>query len=41
MSIITKFIVNADAETRYLSPGELDRIKAFVSGGATSRTRIL
>ena len=27
MSIVTKSIVNADAEARYLSPGELDRIK--------------
>jgi allophycocyanin alpha subunit len=25
--------VNADAEARYLSPGELDRIKSFVSSG--------
>lgn len=33
MSIVTKSIVNADAEARYLSPGELDRIKAFVSSG--------
>jgi len=33
MSIVTKSIVNADAEARYLSPGELDRIKAFVEGG--------
>ncbi|NET42709.1 allophycocyanin [Okeania sp. SIO2B3] len=33
MSIITKSIVNADAEARYLSPGELDRIKAFVTSG--------
>ncbi|MBC6417937.1 MAG: allophycocyanin [Prochloron sp. SP5CPC1] len=39
MSIVTKSIVNADAEARYLSPGELDRIKAFVTGGA-SRLRI-
>ena len=30
MSIVTKSIVNADAEARYLSPGELDRIKGFV-----------
>jgi hypothetical protein len=29
MSIVTKAIVNADAEARYLSPGELDRIKGF------------
>ncbi|MEO0985484.1 MAG: allophycocyanin subunit alpha [Cyanobacteria bacterium J06639_14] len=33
MSIVTKSIVNADAEARYLSPGELDRIKGFVSSG--------
>lgn len=33
MSIVTKSIVNADAEARYLSPGELDRIKSFVAGG--------
>jgi allophycocyanin alpha subunit len=39
MSIVTKSIVNADAEARYLSPGELDRIKAFVSTGQ-SRLRI-
>ncbi|MBD2579173.1 allophycocyanin [Oscillatoria sp. FACHB-1406] len=39
MSIVTKSIVNADAEARYLSPGELDRIKAFVSSGE-SRLRI-
>ncbi|MCA6503702.1 MAG: allophycocyanin, partial [Pseudanabaena sp.] len=25
MSVVTKSIVNADAEARYLSPGELDR----------------
>lgn len=39
MSIVTKSIVNADAEARYLTPGELDRIKAFVSTGE-SRLRI-
>jgi hypothetical protein len=39
MSIVTKSIVNADAEARYLSPGELDRIKAFVGSGA-ARLRI-
>ena len=33
MSIVTKSIVNADAEARYLSPGELDRIKGFVGSG--------
>ena len=39
MSIVTKSIVNADAEARYLSPGELDRIKSFVATGE-SRLRI-
>ncbi len=39
MSVVTKSIVNADAEARYLSPGELDRIKGFVSSGAR-RVRI-
>ncbi len=38
MSIVTKSIVNADAEARYLSPGELDRIKAFVTSGESSFT---
>ncbi|MGC9527105.1 MAG: allophycocyanin subunit alpha [Limnospira sp.] len=33
MSIVTKSIVNADAEARYLSPGELGRIKSFVTTG--------
>jgi allophycocyanin alpha subunit len=33
MSIVTKSIVSADAEARYLSPGELDRIKGFVASG--------
>lgn len=33
MSVVTKSIVNADAEARYLSPGELDRIKGFVVSG--------
>jgi len=33
MSIVTKSIVNADAEARYLSPGELERIKGFVTSG--------
>ncbi|MBE9166676.1 hypothetical protein IQ238_03725 [Pleurocapsales cyanobacterium LEGE 06147] len=27
MSIITKIIVNADAEVRYLTPGELEQIR--------------
>jgi allophycocyanin alpha subunit len=30
MSIIKKLIVNADAESRYLTPGEMDQIKGFV-----------
>ncbi|BAY21921.1 allophycocyanin alpha chain 2 [Calothrix sp. NIES-2100] len=30
MSIITKIIVNADAEVRYFTPGELEQIKIFV-----------
>ncbi len=33
MSVVTKAIVSADAEARYLSPGELDRIRSFVTGG--------
>lgn len=33
MSIVTKSIVNADAEARYLSPGELEQIKSFVTSG--------
>jgi allophycocyanin alpha subunit len=39
MSIVTKSIVNADAEARYLSPGELDRINAFITSAA-ARLRI-
>jgi allophycocyanin alpha subunit len=30
MSIVKKLIVNADAESRYLTPGEMDQIKSFV-----------
>lgn len=30
MSVITKLIVNADAECRYLTPGEMDQIKSFM-----------
>lgn len=30
MSIIKKLIVNADAESRYLTPGEMDQIKDFL-----------
>jgi allophycocyanin alpha subunit len=40
MSIVTKSIVNADAEARYLSPGELGRIKGFVTSGE-QRLRIV
>lgn len=30
MSIIKKLIENADAESRYLTPGEMDQIKSFI-----------
>ncbi len=30
MSVIQKLIVNADAECRYLTPGEIDQIKSFM-----------
>lgn len=30
MSLIKKLIVNADAECRYLTPGEMDQIKEFM-----------
>jgi allophycocyanin alpha subunit len=40
MSIVTKSIVNADAEARYLSPGELGQIKGFVTSGE-QRLRIV
>lgn len=33
MSIIKKLIVNADAESRYLTPGEMDQIKGFMISG--------
>ena len=33
MSIVSNSIINADAEARYLSPGELDQIKSFVGAG--------
>lgn len=33
MSIIKKLLANADAESRYLTPGELDQIKSFVMSG--------
>ena len=39
MSIVTKSIVNADAEARSLSPVELHTLKAFVTSGA-ARLRI-
>ncbi|MBD2682921.1 MULTISPECIES: allophycocyanin [Nostoc] len=37
MSIITKIILNADAEVRYLTPGELEQIDIFVK---TSQRRL-
>ncbi|MBE9005410.1 allophycocyanin [Fortiea sp. LEGE XX443] len=33
MSLIVKSILNADAEARYLTPGELEPIKNFVKSG--------
>jgi allophycocyanin alpha subunit len=33
MSVITTLIVNADAECRYLTPGEMEQIKRFVQSG--------
>lgn len=33
MSVIKKLIVSADAESRYLTPGEMDQIKSFVMSG--------
>ncbi|HEY9827872.1 MAG TPA: hypothetical protein V6D19_20740 [Stenomitos sp.] len=33
MSIIKKLIVHADAESRYLTPGEMDQIKSFMKSG--------
>jgi allophycocyanin alpha subunit len=30
---VSNLIINADAEARYLSPGELDQIKRFMDGG--------
>ena len=33
MSILMKLIVNADAEVRYPSPGELEQMKSFVMSG--------
>ncbi len=40
MSIIKKIIVNADAESRYLTPGEMDQIKSFVMS-ADHRLRLV
>lgn len=33
MSIIKKIIVNADTESRYFTPGEMDQIKSFMMSG--------
>lgn len=33
MSVIKKLIVDADAECRYLTPGEMEQIKRFVMSG--------
>jgi allophycocyanin alpha subunit len=33
MSAITKAVLNADAEARYLSPGELDVIRTYLQSG--------
>jgi allophycocyanin alpha subunit len=33
MSAITKAVLNADAEARYLSPGELDVIRSYLQSG--------
>ncbi|NMF86752.1 MAG: allophycocyanin [Leptolyngbya sp. LCM1.Bin17] len=40
MSIVKTLIVNADAECRYLTPGEVDQIKIFVASG-TRRVRLV
>ncbi|MBD2110066.1 allophycocyanin [Nodosilinea sp. FACHB-13] len=34
MSIVKTLIINADAECRYLTPGEAEQIKIFVASGA-------
>lgn len=34
MSIVKTLIVNADAECRYLTPGEVEQIKIFTASGA-------
>jgi allophycocyanin alpha subunit len=51
MSIITKIIINADADIRYLTPGELEEINLFIKSSdrrlrivktlTTSRDRIV
>jgi len=33
MSAITKAILNADAEARYLSPGEIDVVRSYLTSG--------
>lgn len=40
MSVIQKLIVNADAESRYLTPGEIDQIKGFMSS-SDRRSRLV
>jgi allophycocyanin alpha subunit len=40
MSIVKTLIVNADAECRYLTPGEVDQIKIFAASG-TRRVRLV
>ncbi len=40
MSLIVKSILNADAESRYLSPGEIDQIKNFATS-AGRRLRLV
>ena len=34
MSIVKTLIVNADAECRYLTPGEIDQMRLYVASGA-------
>lgn len=40
MSIVKTLIINADAECRYLTPGESEQIKIFVASG-TRRVRLV
>lgn len=40
MSVITKIIINADADIRYLTPGELEQINLFVKS-SDRRLRIV